>query len=387
MGTLPRNLVTDLLGAGRLAADATLGVTGVVESMHGTIARGSPIAGLVYRSIRGVTGLIGSGADLAMSVLAPKAVDEPSSPRRETLLAILNGVYGDHLAATGNPLAIPMQLRRDTASLANAIPRATGRVVVLVHGLCMADLHWDKGEKPLSRVLARDLGYTSVKLHYNTGLHVSSNGREFAALLEELVAAWPVPVTELAIVGHSMGGLIARSAAYYGREAGHRWTRLLRSMVFLGTPHHGSPLERGGSIADLLLSLSPYSAPFARLAGARSAGIRDLRHGNLLDEDWQGRAQGHLRDHRHPVPLPEGVRCYAIAAVKSREPGSLQSRLLGDGLVPVKSALGQHRSPRFALAIPESQQWVGHGLGHLELMSNPLVHRRVSDWIGAKTRS
>lgn len=122
-----------------------------------------------------------------------------------------------------------------------------------------------------------------------SGLHIPTNGREFADLLEALITCWPVPVEELAIIGHSMGGLLARSAWHYGNAAGHDWSRHLNKLVFLGTPHHGAPLERGGNWVDIVLGASPYTAPFARLGRIRSAGITDLRHGYLLDEDWEGR--------------------------------------------------------------------------------------------------
>src|SRR4030095_10668393 len=138
-------------------------------------------------------------------------------------------------------------------------------------------------------VLARELGFTPLYLHYNSGRHISTNGREFADLMEALVGQWPVPVEELVIMGHSMGGLVTRSACYYSALAGHDWLRRLRKLVFLGTPHHGAPLERGGNWIEILLGVSPSNAPFARLEKIRSAGITDLRYGNLLDEDWEGR--------------------------------------------------------------------------------------------------
>ncbi|UUZ51461.1 GPI inositol-deacylase [Massilia sp. B-10] len=101
-----------------------------------------------------------------------------------------------------------------------------------------------------------------------------------------MIDNWPVAVDELLIVAHSMGGLVARSACHAAQEEGHSWPGLLRKMAFLGTPHHGAPLERGGNWVHLVTDLSAYSAPFSRLAKIRSAGITDLRHGSVLDEDW-----------------------------------------------------------------------------------------------------
>jgi pimeloyl-ACP methyl ester carboxylesterase len=211
---------------------------------------------------------------------------------------------------------------------------------------------------------------------------VSDNGRQLARLVDRVVAEWPVPVDELILVGHSMGGLVVRSACHYGRLAGHAWLRHLRHILFLGTPHHGAPLERGGSALDFLLDLSPYSAPFTRLGKARSAGITDLRYGNLRDEDWLGRDRFELgADRRQPLPLPGGVRCHVVAAVLAKRGGPVGDRLIGDGLVPLDSALGRHARPEFALAVPASQQWVCYGTGHLQLLGSRGVYARMSKWL------
>jgi pimeloyl-ACP methyl ester carboxylesterase len=306
--------------------------------------------------------------------------------------AVVNGVIGDHLAETGNALAIPMVFRRDgrtlpleRAALAAALPDAGPRVVVMIHGLCMNDLQWDlRGTGDHGRALARDLGYTPVYLHYNSGLHISRNGRELAGLLEELVRAWPVPVAELAIVGHSMGGMVARSACHYAALAGHAWPSMLRKLVFLATPHHGSWLERVGSRFETTLAAFPYGAPFARIGKLRSAGITDLRHGNLLCEDWQGRDRFEpVGDTRGIVPLPAAVECYAMAATQGRRPFDLRDRVLGDGLVPLHSALGEHPEPRRALAFPPERRWVLYRTGHLELLHRPDVYARLRDWMAA----
>ncbi len=392
--------VTDLRGWGRLAFDATLGLATVVEAMHHTIslapriigapAKGSTrgITGLVYASIRSVTRLGALGLEAATR-LAPASGERSSSPRREAVLAALNGVVGDHLAASGNPLAIPLRMRRDgrpltleRRELAKAIPDASSRLVVLAHGLCQNDLRWARLGHDHGAALARDLGYTPVYLHYNSGQHVSTNGRAFAEALERLVREWPAPLVELAILGHSMGGLVTRSACHYGAAAGHEWLRRVTALVFLGTPHHGAPLERGGSWVDVALGISPYSAPIASLGQVRSAGITDLRHGSVLDEDWEGRSRFEVRRERpRPVPLPVGVKCHAIAATMARE-ASLADHLVGDGLVPLNSALGQHSDAGRALAFPEGQRWIGRGMNHFDLLSHPLVYERIRDWLG-----
>jgi len=399
----------DLRGVSRLAIDAVTGLTDLVEAMHHNIGsassmvgiapkgRTSGITGMVYGSIRGVTRMVGGGLDSLLARLNSLLGEGASPPTREALIAVLNGVLGDYLVATGNPLAIPMTLRLDGRPLNLATGRMNavavrarahpGKLLILVHGLCMSDQQWTRHGHDHGAALARDLGYTPLYLHYNSGLHVSTNGREFASMLEALVHAWPVPVTDLTIVGHSMGGLVARSACHFGHAAGHTWPRVLRHLIFLGTPHHGAPLERGGNWVDLLLSVSPYSAPLARLGKIRSAGVTDLRYGLLLDEDWEGRDRfARRRDARTPVPLPAGVGCYAIAVTTGAAAGDARDRMLGDGLVPLASALGRHPKPERALPIPEENQWVRYGMNHLDLLSSPEVYAQIRRWLEAAQR-
>ena len=412
-----------------MAVDATTGVTDLVHALHTRIARtpaalGGPVVGgavngiadLVYGSVKGVTRAVGTGLDGLLKQLAPLigAVSEevstpPPSRGSEALLAALNGVLGDYLEQTHNPLAIEMRLRQAGVTLTlapEALSRAfdppRGRLLILLHGLCRNDLQWDSGGPIAEAVhnhgaaLARDLGASPLYVHYNSGRHISTNGQLLAELLEALVAAWPVDVTDITLLCHSMGGLVARSALHYGALAPNRWTPLVRRMVFLGTPHHGAPLERGGHWVETLLRSTGYTAPFARLGRVRSAGITDLRHGNVLDEDWHGHDRfAHAHDTRSPLPLPAGVRCYAIAATTADasevgpacEPSSATiekwATLPGDGLVPVASALGHHADSRFALALLPGDCWVAPATGHLELLSSRAVYERLRDWLAA----
>lgn len=179
--------------------------------------------------------------------------------------------------------------------------------------------------------------------------------QQLADVLEQLLRAWPQPVQELALLTHSMGGLVARSACHHAAGAGHGWLAQLRHLVFLGTPHHGAPLERVGNWVDTQLGKQGVTRPFAKIGQIRSAGITDLRHGNLLEADWQpvDRFES-TPDARQPVPLPAGVNCYAVAATTvSHDAGPLQPlretlsrKMLGDGLVPLDSALGVHKDAR-----------------------------------------
>jgi hypothetical protein len=396
-----RNAVDDLRGASRLAVEATRSVASLVEAMHRNIGAGPDILGRplegptriltgpIYGSIRGVTRLVGAGIDLALARLAPLLGERAPGAEREAVLAALNGVLGDYLDASGNPLAIEMRLRHhghplelEEQALRAAFPKAGAKLLVLVHGSCLGDRQWTRMGHDHGTALARDLGFTPVYLHYNSGLHISTNGRTFAGLLERLVAEWPAPLDELVIVAHSMGGLVSRSACHFAEAAGHAWRRKLRKLVCLGSPHHGAPLERGGHWVDLLLGISRYGAPLARLGKIRSAGVTDLRFGNVLDEHWEGRDRfAHVGDVRRRLKLPEGVQCYAIAATKT--PCEAGGKLRSDGLVPVDSALGRHRKAALTLGFPEAHQWIGFGMGHLDLLSRAEVYATTRAWLSS----
>ncbi len=386
---------SDLRALARLLADATTGVTDIVEGVHIGVAPpagGGGLAPLTYRTIRSATRFIGAGVDVALAPLEGLLGPRQATPSRRAALSALNGVLGDYLADSDSPLALPMTfhsdraaLPTDSAGLAAALPGATGRVLLLIHGLCLGDACWQCAGGGLGGAMARDRGYTPLSLSYNSGRHISTNGRELAEGLEALLANWLRPVEELVIVGHSMGGLVARSAIHTGATAGHGWPSRLRALVTLGTPHHGAPLERGGNWLNVLLDGSPYAAPFGRLGKARSAGITDLRHGSLVDEDWHGRDRfAHGADERVIVLLPGGARCYAIAATLGdsairENRGTWRDRLLGDGLVPLDSALGRHADP--ARALPFDDTWLAAGMGHRDLLTRPEVIEQVGRWL------
>jgi pimeloyl-ACP methyl ester carboxylesterase len=398
--------VSDIRGIAQLATQATEGVTNIAEGVHRSVWNtiGVPggrapgqtrgITGLVYKSVHIVTKLVGYGVDKVLARLERGFESEENveigTPQREAVLAALNGVVGDRLLVDNNPFATPMTLRYRGEALnwqaMSPMPGATGKVLLLVHGLCMNDLQWrtqyeekvvDHGE-----ALASALGCTPVYLRYNSGVHTSQNGRELSAELEELATQWPTPIEELTIVAHSMGGLVTRSAIHYAKQESLRWPGHLKNIVFLGTPHHGAPLEQAGNWVDAILGSTPYTAPFARLGQLRSAGITDLRYGHVLDEDWDGLDRFHRTpDNRQVVPLPDGVACYTVAATTAAKRSTLADRLTGDGLVPLNSALGHHDDVRRNLVFAEASQRIFYSMNHTELLSSPEVTRQMVQWL------
>jgi pimeloyl-ACP methyl ester carboxylesterase len=406
--------LTDVQGLGQLVVDATLGVTGMVEAMHHTVlglpmpwgkGRSKPPAGVhgaiytalqgssaqVYRLVRRMTSVVGHGLDAAVEYFHPDRDPNHSSHARTSAVSILNGVLGDHMQAHANPLTLDMTWRKDgqameitRASLAAAIPHPSGKILVMLHGHCMNELQWSRNGHNHGAVLSAANGYTPMYLRYNSGLHISENGRSLADLLEQLVAQWPTPVQEIYVLGYSMGGMVARSAFHYGEKAQHGWVQHVHKLFFVGTPQHGSMVEQAGNLIDKALEASPYSHALSRLGKIRSAGTTDLRHGNLIDEDWQGHDRfAHARDRRHLSQLPVNVKCYAIAAMIAKEPSEVWGQLIGDGLVPVKSALGKHRDRNRALHLPSEHQRVFYGIGHLGLLDSQAVCDQLQAWMGA----
>lgn len=411
----PRHLrASDLRAAALLVTQATHAITGITEGVHQSVwrtlgashgatpAHTTGLTALVYQGIHAATSLVGRSVQAALTRLEPLLQrlesESDESPERLAVIAALNGVMGDRLAANGNPLALSMTLRlseqstQDTkgleANLAHklALTGAEPKLLLVIHGLCMNDLQWTTQRRGHSvnhaSSLASALGYTPVYLRYNSGLHVSQNGQLLAQQLEELVQRWPTALSQISVLAHSMGGLLIRSALFYANQAGQHWPKLVKHIAFLGTPHHGAPLERAGNWVDELLGSTPYSRPFAKLGQLRSAGVTDLRYGHLLDVDWQGHDRFRRQpDSRQPVPLPEHIACFAVAATTAAQRGSLADRLLGDGLVPLPSALGQHADPARCLVFAPSHQMVLYRSHHMQLLSSPQVTRQLLQWL------
>ena len=401
---------TDLRGLAKLATQATANVTkiaeGVTQSVWSTMGAPSGkakdqtrgITGLVYKSIQGVTQLVGKGTESLLAGLQPlldKIDNEPQeSAPREAVLAALNGVMGDRLADSDNPLATTMTLRFNNEALNwEAMPDKallTDKVLIVVHGLCMNDLQWtsqvDGKSINHAEMLATKLGYTPVYVRYNTGRHTSQNGQALSNQLELLTALWPVPLTEISVLVHSMGGLVTRSAVHVAQHSKRQWVSKLKHIVFLGTPHQGATLEKAGNWIDVLLGVTPYSAPFKKLVELRSSGITDLRFGHVLDSDWQdqdrfkSKTKQEQADREH-LPLPESVACFTVAATLAAKRSLLADRLIGDGLVPLNSALGVHSDPTRSLVFAKSSQLIVYRTSHMALLGSSEVSEQLLTWL------
>lgn len=397
--------LSDIRELARLLTQALPAAVQITEAVHQAVLSGMGLRGKAQGQTRGITGLVYKGVHGAAHTLSggintlldclpptPPLHQIPETPKRAALLATLNGVMGDKLVESHNALATPMTLRHDGQPLNwHAMPSdlpVEGRVLLMVHGLCMNDLQWQNQAKHshqtlnLGEMLASELGYVPVYVRYNSGLPIAQNGRELASQLAQLTRHWPGRIREISVLAYSMGGLVIRSACHYASQSEMGWPDALKNMVFLGTPHHGAPLEHAGHWLEQLLPATAYSAPFVRLAQLRSAGIKDLRHGKVMDSPSpQGETHTALPDPRLPLPLPAGVTCFTIAATTAAKRGLLADRLIGDGLVPLRSALGQHDETRHQLAFPPSHCWIAYRTSHMALLGSPQVGQQLLAWL------
>lgn len=419
-----------LHGTLRLASDMVDGVTHIVEGMYRNIAAmplpfgqapdgpAPGLAGLIHEVVRTVNRGVKETADLALKPTA-EYIDRlyPPGPYRAAIIAALNGVCGDHLARSENPLAIAMRLRvflpldaENAAELnddsdvpfgglfetqrrpVEIFPRpdvleeaefkATGRVLILAHGLCMNDMEWTADQHNHGHMLAEAYDYTPVYALYNTGRHISDNGREFAAQIAGLLENWPVPVESVTIIGFSMGGLLTRSALHLAEQEQASWLQKVDKVVYVGTPHHGSALERGGFWLQKSMTFSPYTAPLAALGRVRSDGITDLRHGNIRSEDWQHHDEHEDNaDYRQSTPLAAGIEHYAIGGTLSKQPAKRLAQLRSDGLVHPASSGGKHKDAEFHLGFNEDNFCLLYELGHLAMLKDQRVAEKLKEWL------
>ena len=334
------------------------------------------------------------GLELKPHALAAPLTHPVATDVTERAESALNAVMGDFLAARANGLAIEMRLRADGrdlpiegAALSAALEGASPKLCLFLHGLGCSDSVWSGGDERGARtsfgeLLARDLGYTCLTVRYNTGLHISENGRTLARLLDALMEAYPVALEEVALVGHSMGGLVARSAAHYARALDAQWIAKLTHVLCIGSPHFGAPLERMGNlVASLLRSfdLAGTQVP-AKLINARSAGVKDLRFGSILDEDWRdGDPDAFLTDTSRHAAFVDGVTYGYVAAHAQPDAKGPFTELLGDLLVQLPSASGQHRDPTRHL--PFHMGHVIAGVNHVALTTHPAVYAQLKRFL------
>ena len=402
---------TDVEAMGEVAGEALAATGNFVKTMHEGIA-GRPfgILGPFAKPVRvvhdGVSSRIYGGVATGLrrasqrgaETIARRAGDEGASfaatPAGALALGALNGMYGNHLVDRRNALAVGMDVRRhgrnidvDRPGLTAAFPDATSRIAVFVHGLFGDDECWRmfplrgrEGRRTYGERLQDELSITPVHVRYNTGLRISENGRALARLLDDLLAAWPVPVEDVVLIGHSMGGLVVRSACHYGGEESRRWTDSVRHVFCLGSPHLGADLEKGVNVLGWAAAKLPETRAFAKVLNARSVGIKDLRYGSCVEADWCEceDPDEFLRDRCTEVPFLPDASYYFIGANLIEGPlGSL----LGDLLVrtPSASGRGNGKGRRIAFEVDNGKEFTG--MHHMHLLNHPAVYDQLHTWI------
>jgi pimeloyl-ACP methyl ester carboxylesterase len=399
----------EVTALGDIAGEAAAGLASQIREMHGGIAHRAfnavgvaaapvqlahdQIAEHAYTAARALTGALLRGGARAISLTRPD--DAPSidqSVRGRLAVGALNGAFGDVLHARGSELALRMALRhgeRDLATtpaaLAEAFPDAAPRLALFVHGLCETDEAWKLGADrhvPYGARLRTELGYTPLYLRYNTGRHVSENGREMAELLEQVTRAWPVEIHEIALIGHSMGGLVSRSACHYAID--REWPSKVAHIFTLGTPHRGAPLEKAATASAAALARLPETRGLAQALNARSSGIKDLGHGYLVDEDWRDQDPlAFIQQAGSEVPFLGCANHYFVCATLSREADGRAGRIVGDLLVLPASAWaheGRGRRLRFPV---EHYHHVG-GANHFDLLNHPAIYAQICKWLAGR---
>jgi pimeloyl-ACP methyl ester carboxylesterase len=403
------NDVRDLTAlAGRHAEETVLAVTqGLHRAIAGRVFRyvpaSSPVRGihdaissLVYGGVRvGLRAATVAGTAVAGAIAGSREVRWlDATPGRSRFASTLHGIVGDRFADDHPALDLPVSVRvggravAPTAqTLAAGVPDPQPRVALFLHGLIMSDDCWD-GEDAVLPDVVEELGWTPVRLRYGTGRAIGTNGAELDLLLEELLDAWPVPISELSLIGHSMGGLVIRSAAACAVQHERRWPGLVRHTVSLGTPHLGSWLERVANDGTRLLRRLPEGEVVADVIDRRARGIKDLRHGALTDACWgEGVLHedgiGGLDGRRIPPPeavppLLDGATHHLVAGRLTRSPDHPVTRLIGDALVTPPSALGVGR--RRQLTGGRLERLEVHA-GHFGLLRHPEVVAHLRRWL------
>ncbi|MBI2339241.1 MAG: alpha/beta hydrolase [Deltaproteobacteria bacterium] len=310
-----------------------------------------------------------------------------------TVLSIVNGIVGDTFERKKSPFAIPMEFYAEgkplpltKAALAGMNLPQTGKISILMHGSCASQTSWGfKGNpsKNYGLLLKKDAGFTPFFVRYNSGLHISTNGKRLSDLLERLIRNYPVEVTDIVLIGHSMGGLIYRSACHYGEMGKKKWVRLIRKIFYLGSPHLGTHFEKFGKLTTAILQRIPNPATraLARFIDLRSDGIKDMRHGYIIDDDWNhGHSEKLFYLHQNKIPLLKSADHYLICSTLSKRADSIMGRFFGDGLVHPGSGIGRGLFSGSNIPFPKKHCKILPGLSHHNLQKSPRVYRQIRAW-------
>ena len=324
-----------------------------------------------------------AGANVVAPILAvtahPDSAQLSSSEVGSKWIAGFGAAFGDHLHGSVHTRALApgMTMRRDGAvtsvnELAAAEVERTEHVCLFVHGLGLTEQHWSADVI----ASARTGDSIPILLRYTTGLPIADNGEQLAEMVRKIDDQWPVPLTRITIVGHSMGGLVGRRAIEILNQSDPALAAKMVDLITLGSPHRGSAIEKGANFALIGLNYSEILAPLVALGNRRSAGVKDLRHGAIRPTDWDGRhPDGVISDRTKDVPLPAQTRHHAVIATVHKNPNHPTSWLVGDGAVRVNSAKPRKGSVAASTTVLS-------GTSHMQLLAHPEVAALVQGVTG-----
>lgn len=306
-------------------------------------------------------------------------------------VSILNGVVGDKLQNT--PLGIDMRfydqnkgIRLDKNSLSERHAHAalSPKICILIHGTTENEATWQFRDKSdYGSLLQHDFQYTPFYLRYNTGSHISDNGKALAAILEELYQNYPVQIEEISIIAHSMGGLVTHSACHYAQENGLAWASKIKNIFLLAAPHLGSFLERFANLTTNILEKVPnwHTRLVGKVLNLRSAGIKDLRYGYLRESDWKDQDPDKLliNNKTPPRKLPN-ASYYVISARLTQKEKHWVSQLFGDILVTQRSATARSKNAE-EFNFPSENHYELAKTYHFQLQASEKVYEKIKDWI------
>lgn len=317
-----------------------------------------------------------------------------TSNKKIRTLGVLNGVIGDALGKKKNLLAIQMGFYKEFKLL--ALTKKTlskihgthsGKICILAHGSCGTEQDWvfvHNSSINYGSLLQFDKGYAPFFVRYNSGLHISTNGKLLSDLLEKLVRCYPTKIDHIILIGHSMGGLVFRSACHYGKIKKCKWVTLVKKIFYLGSPHLGTHLEKLGNLTTSILKQipNPITKIIATIGNWRSAGIKDLRHGYVTDEDWQKHNTDNLfHIHKNKTPLLASADHYMICSTISKNADSKMGRLFGDGLVHPASGTGRGFFESNRIHFSKDHTKIFAGISHHKLQRNQRVYEQIKSWL------
>jgi pimeloyl-ACP methyl ester carboxylesterase len=400
--------VDDWRGMGDLIELATQRLSAPAEEVHQAIAdgwfrvagrSGSPahtahrnVTANLYGSIRMVGSVARTSLDIGATTIGKHRHVRTLWDSRigAGVRAAANALWGDEFERRSSPMHTELSIydangtpvTADRAALTSAFEKPTPRLAVLLHGLGKTERCWntkaaDEGNiAGLPKILEAD-GFTPILVRYNSGRRVSDNGEALAALLEETTTNWPTAVDEIVLIGHSMGGLIARSSLYSARSADHDWINYVNHLVALATPHFGSPIEKGAHVASQLLTTTAVTRSLGVFINGRSAGIKDMRHGSIHPTDHSEHPESSEGGRVVVAPPIKGIRQHHAVGVVTDSNSHPLGILFGDLVVRVNSATGVSSTGRVASANVR----VFGGLDHLGLLHDASVHNQIREWL------